>query len=225
MFSLILFLICPIVMPEGDKKPLRYKDLFKNKTFILLFVLMICAGASEQAIAQWISYFAERGLGVNKAIGDVAGTCVFALGMTTTRLYFGCKAKIKDYLKVIYVCALMLFACYLVSALVKIEFVALVAFALGGVFVGIAWPGTYVVASNIFSNGGTVMFAILALGGDLGCTLGPTVLGFVAQSSSMQVGILVASAFPLIMFIGAVFIKVLKNNNLIKPLLDKKSLQ
>ncbi len=64
-------------------------ELFKAKAFWLFLVLIICSGASEQAVSQWASTFAERGLGVSKAVGDLAGPMLFSVLMGSSRLIYG----------------------------------------------------------------------------------------------------------------------------------------
>lgn len=215
VINVILFTKCPIVPPEGDDNPVKLTGLFKNKLFILVFLMMIAAGAAEQSVAQWISYYAEKGLGVNKTLGDLIGVCAFAAAMFLSRIsgtYINKRVAIS---KVLFIDSIMLTACFLLSIFSPSPILSLVALSLSGFFVGVTWPGTYSLAGEVFPLGGTTMFAMLALGGDIGCTLGPTVVGFVADGAGgLKAGFSVATAFPLIMLIGTIVTLVtLKNRN------------
>ncbi len=215
IIEILLFIKSPIVNPTEDEKKVKKLELFKDKTFILLFVLMICAGASEQAIAQWASYFAESGLKVSKTTGDLIGASAFALFMFVSRFLYGLsKAKLNLNI-VITVCAVGLIACYLLSVVQPSPIISLVFIALSGLFVGIMWPGVYSIGGKLFSYGGTAMFSMLALGGDLGCTLGPLVVGALASKFSVKLGILVATAFPVLLFVGMILLQKREKNGLI----------
>lgn len=212
ILEIILFTFCPIIPPPGDEGNARRRDFFKNKTFIILFILMIAVGACEQAIAQWSSYFAESGLKVSKTVGDLIGTSTFAFFMFLSRMLHGLsKDKVKLYTLLV-ICGIGLIACYLITAISPIAVISLVAISLCGLFGGITWPGVYSIGGNLFKTGGTVMFSMLALGGDVGCSLGPMLVGFVASGLNMNAGILFATIFPLIFLIGILLLR--KNKNL-----------
>ncbi len=207
VIEIILFTFCPIIPPLGDEVKVRKRDLFRSKTFIILFILMIAVGASEQAIAQWASYFAESGLKVSKTAGDLIGASAFALFMFISRMIHGLsKNKVKLY-TVIIVCVLALIACYLITVISPIAVISLVSISLCGLFVGVAWPGVYSLGGKLFGSGGTVMFSMLALGGDVGCSLGPMLVGLVANSTDIKMGILLATVFPLIVLICMITLK------------------
>ena len=74
------------------------------------------------------------------------------------------------------------------------------------------WPGTFSKASATLPRGGTAMFALLALGGDLGCSGGPTLVGLVSGmlSDNLKMGILAGVIFPVLLLIGVM--KISKNN-------------
>ena len=205
--EILLFIKSPIVNPSEEEKTVKKLQLFKDKTFLLLFILMIGAGASEQAIAQWASYFAESGLKVSKTTGDLIGASAFALLMFVSRLTYGLSKDKLNLNKLITVCAVCLIACYLLSVLQPNAIVSLIFVALCGLFVGIMWPGLYSIGGKLFTSGGTAMFSMLALGGDLGCTLGPLVVGALASELSVQAGVLLATVFPIILFIGMLLLK------------------
>ncbi len=208
--EIILFTFCPIIPPEGDDKTVKRRDLFKNKTFIILFILMIAVGGCEQAIAQWVSYFAESGLNVSKTVGDLVGTSTFAFFMFLSRFLHGLSKDRFRLYSLIVVCAIGLIACYLITAISPIAVISLVSISLCGLFLGVTWPGVYSLGGKLFSSGGTVMFSMLALGGDVGCSLGPMMVGLISSSFDMKIGILFATVFPLLLLVGMILLK--KNN-------------
>jgi MFS family permease len=116
----------------------------------------------------------------------------------------------------ILICAIGLTSCYLLTVLQPSAILSLVFISLSGFFVGIVWPGVYSIGGDLFSNGGTTMFSMLALGGDVGCTLGPSLVGFVASGASMKIGILFATIFPVILLIGMITLKKTAKEELIK---------
>ncbi len=206
LLTSILFAKCPIVAPIGDEKPIGRFKLFKNGSFILLFILMVSAGAVEQAVAQWISYFAEKGLNVNKSLGDLVGVVSFAICMLLSRLYFGVKDKKFNVLKLLIIASITLTALIIISTLLNVEILSLIALSASGFLIGFMWPTVYSLAGEIFTSGGTVMFSMLALGGDLGCTLGPTLVGTVSEFTSIKIGILSSIIFSLLMLISSVIL-------------------
>lgn len=194
--------IYPIVAEVGAQ--LSIGGLFKKKVFWLLLVLMVCAGASEQAMSQWASAFAESGLHISKTMGDLAGPCAFATLMGLSRLLYG---KFSDRLplrKFMMGSAILCIVCYVVAAFSHSQLLALVGCALCGFSVGIFWPGTFSMGALAMPAGGTAMYALMALAGDLGCSAGPTVVGMVANATggSLQSGLTVAMAFPAVMLLG-----------------------
>ncbi len=212
-----LFVKCPIISPSGDKKPIGRFKLFKKPIFILLFILMVCAGASEQAVAQWISYFLEVGLNLEKSIGDVIGVTSFAICMLISRLYFGTANKNFNVLKLLIISSIILTSLIVLSTITSIEILSLILLALCGLFIGFAWPTIYAYAGEIFVSGGTVMFSMLALGGDMGCALGPTLVGTVSEFLGIKVGILSSIIFSLTtLLVSVVLLKKMKMNKIIK---------
>lgn len=174
-----------------------FSDFGKNALFPLLFLLMVCAGAGEQAVAQWASFFAEQGLKVSKTTGDLLGTSAFALCMAAARTFFGIKGEKIDLIKALSACAAVLAAAYLLTALSPLPVLSLIGIALCGLAVGIFWPSVLSLAGKSGLGGGTLMFALLALGGDIGCTIGPSIAGEIAAVSSVSIGILSGTIFPL----------------------------
>lgn len=201
VFYFMLVPIYPIVAEGTRQMPLR--ELLGKRVFWLLLVMMVCAGASEQAMSQWASSFAEKGLGVSKALGDLAGPCAFAIFMGTARALYG-KFADRVPLKAFMIgSCVMCIGCYLLAALSGSAVLALIGCALCGFSVGIFWPGTFSMAPGILPGGGTAMYALMALGGDLGCSGGPTLVGFVAGAAGgdLRAGLLVALIFPVLMLV------------------------
>lgn len=197
-----IFARTPMVslISEGEQG-MTFRDLFCNKTFWLLLVMMICSGASEQAVAQWASAFAEQGLGISKAAGDLAGPMTFAICMGSARAIYGKLGHKIDLDSFMKGSALLCIGAYLLITLSPIPVLSLAGCAVCGLSVGIMWPGTFSKSSVALKNGGTVMFALLALGGDLGCSAGPTLVGFISNAAGgdLKKGILTAIVFPLTM--------------------------
>lgn len=204
LFNAIMFTKVPIapLIDEGEKG-MSIKELFTSKLFLLLFVMMLCSGASEQAVSQWASTFAMQGLGVSKTVGDLAGPLSFAVLMGTSRAIYGKFGDRLPLAKALPACCVLCVASYLLISLSPLPALSLVGCGICGFSVGIMWPGTFSVSSSMLKRGGTAMFALLALGGDLGCTAGPGVVGFVSSAfgDNLKVGILLASVFPILLLL------------------------
>lgn len=200
----IFFTQVPIYsLQEEGEKGLTLKDLCRNKVFWLMMIMMVCSGASEQAVSQWASTFAEQGLGVSKTVGDLAGPLAFAALMGTSRLLYGKFGDKLNLNKCMFFSACLCVISYLCIALIPVPAIGLIGCALCGFSVGILWPGTFSKSSAAIKRGGTVMFAMLALAGDLGCSGGPTLAGLVSGNfnNNLHIGILSAIIFPAIMLL------------------------
>lgn len=203
--NLVLFAGAPIYsLHEEGETGLTLRELFTRKIFWILMLMMLCAGASEQAVSQWASIFAEKGLGVSKTVGDLAGPMAFAALMGTSRLIYG---KYGDRLNLNRFMTLSCFLCiaaYGCISLIPNAAVGLAGCAVCGFSVGILWPGTFSKASAAVKGGGTAMFALLALAGDLGCSGGPTLAGAVSSrcGDNLRMGILAAVVFPVLLLAG-----------------------
>ena len=180
-------------------------QLLRRRVFWVFLLMMLCAGASEQAVSQWASTFAEQALGVSKTVGDLAGPMAFALLMGTARLIYGKLGDKLDLDRFMGFSCLLCIGAYLCIALVPAPVVGLAGCAVCGFSVGILWPGTYSKASAEL-RGGTAMFAMLALAGDLGCSAGPTLAGLVSSgfANDLRAGILAAVLFPAALLAGLV---------------------
>ena len=205
----LLFWKVPIYsLLEDGETGMSLGMLMRNRIFWLLLLLMICAGASEQAVSQWASTFAESGLGVSKSLGDLCGPMFFAVLMGTSRaLYgkFGDKLPLQRSMKLS--AGLCIFT-YLMISLSPWPAVSLLGCGICGFSVGILWPGSFSIASRALPRGGTLLFALLALGGDVGCSLGPSFVGTVssAVSGDLRTGILTAVLFPAAMLAGCMIL-------------------
>ena len=208
MFSLI----------EEGETGLSVKQLFKTKIFWLLMLMMACAGASEQAVSQWASTFAEQGLGVNKTVGDLAGPTAFAALMGFSRLIYGKYGDKLNLDKCMTASTVLCIASYIVIAFVPSPAVGLIGCAVCGFSVGIMWPGTFSKAAVSIKGGGTALFALLALAGDLGCSGGPTLAGLASSAAgeNLHKGIFAAVIFPTVLLAGLFLSKNTAKNELKK---------
>lgn len=201
----LFFIKVPIShLNEDGQNGLTIKALLSKNIFWLMVVLMICAGASEQAVSQWASTFAEKGLGVSKTIGDLAGPMLFAIMMGLSRLLYGKFSEKINLQKTMLYSGIICLISYLIISLAPWPILGFVGCGIAGFSVGILWPGTFSISASEIKGGGTPMFAFLALAGDLGCSAGPTVVGRISGifSDNLKIGILVASLFPILLIIG-----------------------
>lgn len=196
-----LYMRVPInTLPKEEKGGTR--KLLKQKMFWIFMLMMLCAGAAELAMSQWASAFAESGLKVSKASGDLLGPCMFALFMGISRVFygkFGEKIRLSSFMAI---SAALCVLSYLIAAFSPVPLIAFMGCALCGFSVGIMWPGTYSLGAKAMPLGGTAMFALFALGGDSGCTLGPALAGQISSAfgSDIKMGFAFSTAFPLLMF-------------------------
>lgn len=199
--------LAPLIK-EGEAG-LSMPALFKNKVFWLLMLMMLCAGASEQAVSQWASTFAERGLGVSKTVGDLAGPMTFAILMGSARAFYGKFGDRINLDKFMIGSGILCTLSYLCISLSPSPFFSLVGCGICGLSVGIMWPGSFSKASAAIKNGGTAMFALLALAGDLGCSGGPSLVGYISSmaSDNLKQGILAAIIFPILLIAGILLLK------------------
>lgn len=204
----VLFAKAPIApLVPKDEKSMGLGELLSSKIFWGLFVMMVCAGASELAVSQWASFFAENGLGISKTAGDLAGPMAFAVLMGSARAFYGKKGDKLDLDKFMTASAALCVIAYLMISLVKNPVVNLIGCAVCGLSVGIMWPGTFSKAAAAMKRGGTMMFSLLALAGDIGCSGGPTLVGLVADRTDMQTGVLAAAVCPLGIAVMAVVMR------------------
>lgn len=220
IFNFMRVPFAPMVSEE-EKTPI--KSLLSSKTFVLLLLMMLCAGATEMTISQWSSLFAEKGLGVTKVVGDILGPCLFALFMGTGRVIYGIFGERMNLKLSLMACGILGVITYTVTALSPSPIIALLSCALAGLASSLLWPGFLSLASACFPKGGTALFSLMAVFGDLGCTFGPYIAGMVADfikeipsisnllstdptQAGLKIGILTSVIFPLVMtlFIGKI---------------------
>ena len=215
----------PIVAEEG--KAMRLAQLLKQPVFLVAMLIMVCAGASELTMSQWASAFAEKGLQVSKVVGDLMGPCLFAVFMGMGRLLYGKMGSRLPLKKSLMFCGALCVVCYLVTVFSGNAFLALMGCAVCGLSVSLMWPGSLSMTAERFPLGGTAMFAILAMSGDVGCSVGPWLAGIVsdgvqtvpalaeraaffgltAEQLGLKAGILLGVVFPVILFIGTMIFK------------------
>lgn len=216
--NIILFSFCHLPSPCPEGKLMSVKELFSSKLFIMFLILMLCAGAAEQSMSQWASLFAEKGLNVSKSTGDLLGICLFALLMGISRIFYGFFAEKINLLKFTFISSALCIISYLITIFAPIPYISLFGCALCGLSVGIMWPGVLSLSSAKYPLGGSTMFGLLAFFGDIGCSLGPGMVGFLSDfynnlnfssnvSSGLKFGLLFAIIFPLIMFLTILFMK------------------
>lgn len=197
-----MFVLIPDVNEEVESGVIF--KLLKNKVFWCLVLIMICAGASEIGMSQWASSFVESTLGVSKSVGDLFGAMSYALMMAVSRVFYGKYGhmiKLDVFMKV---SSLLCVFCYLLIALTDHPLIGLIGVGVCGFSVGILWPGTYSLATKSLKGCGTTLFAMLALAGDIGCTAGPSAIGFISSSfgNNLKYGILFSVVFPVLLYIG-----------------------
>jgi MFS family permease len=204
LLNSVYFSMVPIAHLVKKEEKLSVRDLTTNKIFWIFMILMITAGASEQAMSQWASAFAESGLEVSKAVGDLAGPCLFAVFMGSARVFY---ARFSERIKLerfIFISGVLCIVCYLLASLSPAKIIAFIGVAVAGLSVGILWPGTLSLASRGISKGGTAMFALLALAGDLGCSAGPGFVGVISEAfnEDLKKGILFTIVFPVTLLVA-----------------------
>lgn len=212
LLNIFLFAGAPILsLPTQPEE--KGNSKLPHKMLWLFALLILCGGAAEQAMGQWASYFAETGLKVDKTTGDLLGPCLFAALMGVSRVgygFFGNKIPLKKFL---FVCGVLSSASFLLTVFSPLPLLSLVGCACCGLFVGIMWPGMLSVSAKTFPMGGTAMFALLAIAGDIGCALGPSVVSGVSGlfSNQIKIGLLVATVFPVLFAVGLWYIKSKKS--------------
>jgi len=209
LYNIYNFATCPIETLVEEGNSMTMGQLFKTKAFWVFIVLMVCAGSSELAMAQWASAFAESALHLSKTVGDLAGPCGFAICMGISRSLYGKFGEKVDLTVFMMASGVMCLVCYLIAGLAGIPVLGLVGCAACGFSVGIMWPGSISISSQILPTGGTAMFALLALAGDLGGAVGPAIIGNVSQSAgdNLQAGVLAGIGFPIVLVLTVFYIR------------------
>ena len=203
LVNIFHFLSCPIVRLAECGKSLPLGKLFRMPLLWMMILLMICSGASEATMAQWASAFTESALGVSKTVGDLAGPCLFAAFMGISRILYGKMSTKLNLTKAMLLSDLLCVACYLLASLSPLPILGLAGCALCGFSVGIMWPGTISLSSQKCPQGGTAMFAVLALAGDFGSTVSPAIAGSLSEMAggNLKAGLLAATFFPILLVV------------------------
>ena len=209
LFNAFFFMAVPIYTLNPGGEGATHKKLFSTGLFWIFLLIMVCSGASELAMSQWASAFAESALGVSKSVGDLTGMCMFAVMMGISRVLYAKLSKKVSIVKFMAISAVLCIISYLLASLSPYAVIALFGCALCGFSVGVMWPGTYSLAAEKIPSGGMSMFALLALAGDLGCSSGPGLVGFVSGifEDNLKTGLLFAVVFPSLLLIGLFLLK------------------
>ncbi len=216
MLTAVLFTRVPINSFTNEETKVPMKKLFGMKIFWVFLVLMLCSGASELTMAQWSSLFAETALGVSKTVGDLFGPCLFAITMGFSRVLYGKLADKVRLTKYIILSAALCVISYLLASLCQSSAWSLAGCALCGFSVGVMWPGVLSLAAGMCPEGGTAIFALLAMAGDIGCFAGPGLAAQVAErvalfGSPLKAGLLAAIVFPIVLIVGTYLLKMMKD--------------
>lgn len=202
------------LMEEGETG-MTLRELAGNGTFWILMLMMVCSGASEQGVSQWASTFAEKGLQISKTMGDLAGPMFFAILMGASRAFYGKYGDKLDLNRFMVGSSILCVLSYLCISLSPSPLLSLIGCGICGLSVGIMWPGSFSRASQSLPKGGTAMFAMLALAGDVGCGSGPTVVGYVTGlvGEDLKRGILAGVIFPVLLLVGIALLHRRTNRN------------
>ena len=208
LINALMFARCPLPTLVSEGEGMSVRSLLRTRVVWLLFALMVCSGAAEQAMSQWASAFAEGALGISKTTGDLLGPCLFALLMGTSRALFGKLGSSKTLTAAMVSSCALCVASYLAASLSLNSWVALAGCVVCGFSVGVMWPGVFSLAARKMPRGGTAMFAFLALGGDLGCGGGPTLVGFASSAlGGLKAGLLLGAVFPVVLTAGTLILR------------------
>ena len=205
----ILFWMVPIGKIVEDGNGMCVRELFGMRLFWIFLLMMLCSGAAENGISQWASAFAESALGIDKTLGDLAGPCFFAVLMGFGRVFYAKMADRIPLAKYLTASTVLCIISYVLLVFPKNPAVNLLGCGICGLSVAVMWPGTLSMAAKRCPRGGTALFALLALGGDIGCSAGPSVVGFVAGifSDNLKYGIMAAFVFPILILVGVWLLK------------------
>ena len=212
LYNVFNFISCPIERLTDEGEGLGIRNLCRLPIFWIAIVLMICAGASEISMAQWASAYVESALGFQKNVGDIMGPCLFAVAMGISRLFYGKYGEKIDLMKFMIGSGALCLVCYLLAALSGSPVLGLVGCVVCGFSVGIMWPGTISITSAKITSGGTALFALLAMAGDMGGSIGPAIVGFVTQNAgnNLRAGMLAGCVFPIVLIISVCLLKANK---------------
>ena len=209
LYNIYNFATCPIEHLTEEGQGMKIGSLLRVPLFWVSIILMVCAGASELSMAQWASAYAESALGLSKTIGDLAGPCMFAVTMGISRVIYGKYGDKMDLMKFMLGSGSLCLVCYLMASISPNPVVGLIGYIACGFSVGIMWPGTISISSKQLPTGGTAMFALLAMAGDLGGSFGPSLVGNITQQANdnLQKGMLAGCVFPLVLIVSLLIMR------------------
>lgn len=215
LWNIINFLRCPIEHLVEDGQGMTIRQLCKAPLFWLAVLLMVCSGASELSMAQWASAYAEAALGLSKTLGDLMGPCLFAITMGISRVLYGKYGEKVDLTSFMLGSGALCLVCYLLASMTANPIWGLVGCIACGFSVGIMWPGTLSITSARMPLGGTALFALLAMAGDLGGAFGPSMVGYVTQlaGDDLRAGLQVGCIFPIGLMIGLIIMRRMTKKN------------
>ena len=133
--------------------------------------------------------------------------------MGISRMLYGKMSARLDLVRTMLLSGILCAVCYFVASLAPLPVIGLAGCALCGLAVGIMWPGSISISAQKCPLGGTALFAFLALAGDLGATLSPTMVGCISElaGGNLKTGLLIASAFPIVLVVTLLLIKSAKS--------------
>lgn len=209
LYNIYNFMTCPIERLTDEGEGLSIGKLLKIPLFWISIILMLCAGASELSMAQWASAYVESALGLPKSLGDIIGPCLFAASMGVSRVFYGKYGEKVDLMKFMAGSGVLCLFCYLFAALGTNPVLGLAGCIACGFSVGIMWPGTISIAAGRIPLGGTAMFALLAMAGDMGGSIGPYIVGIVTQNAgdNLKAGMLAGAIFPVVLIASVLLLK------------------
>ena len=231
LYNLLRFRKVPMPSLPDGKTTTPLRRLSRSGLFRTAVLLMLCAGASELTMTQWSSLFAEQGLGIPKIVGDLLGPGLLAVFMGIVRTWYGLRGAGVDLRRLLWVSGFACVACYALAIFARSPVAALAGCAACGFTVALMWPGTLSLSAARFPAGGTALFGALAVAGDLGGSAGPWIAGLVsdlasrpgplatlanvlfsdAGSGALRIGLLAASVFPVVFFVGMFSLRIKKN--------------
>ena len=215
LYNIYNFAPCPIEHLTEEGQGMKIGSLLRVPLFWVSIILMVCAGASELSMAQWASAYAESALGLSKTIGDLAGPSMFAITMGISRVIYGKYGDKMDLMKFMLGSGSLCLVCYLMASISANPIVGLIGCIVCGFSVGIMWPGTISISSKQLPTGGTAMFALLAMAGDLGGAFGPSLVGNITQQANdnLQKGMLAGCVFPLVLILSLLIMRWFQREN------------
>lgn len=193
----VLFMLSPMPpMQSGEVAARGAKSRKRTLGLALCAACIFFGSCAENAMSNWISGYMEAQLRIDKTLGDLLGTAMFAVLLGFTRFFYGKRGR--NITKVLLIGMLGAAVCYLVVGLTAQRVPAFAACIFTGVFTSMLWPGTLIMMEEKFPGVGVAGYALMAAAGDLGASVAPQLLGIVADRSDMQVGMLVCAVFPIL---------------------------